>query len=99
MKAILVKDQAAGTAGMKLFERPEPQPLIAIDFVVESDRAQLSEIVERVRDGRLRTNIGNVSALDEAVVRRRCGRAISAPADWKIGNPEMACRRRLRRIS
>ncbi|HEX3887731.1 MAG TPA: NADP-dependent oxidoreductase, partial [Phenylobacterium sp.] len=32
----------------------------AIDFVVESDRAQLAEIVERVRDGRLRTNIGAV---------------------------------------
>src|SRR5438876_9690267 len=39
----------------------------AIDFVVESDRAQLSEIVRRVRDGRLRTNIGNVSTLDNAV--------------------------------
>jgi NADPH:quinone reductase-like Zn-dependent oxidoreductase len=40
---------------------------IAIDFVVESDRAQLSEIVQRVRDGRLRTNIGTVSTLDDAV--------------------------------
>jgi NADPH:quinone reductase-like Zn-dependent oxidoreductase len=40
---------------------------LAIDFVVESDRAQLSEIVQRVRDGRLRTNIGNVSTLDDAV--------------------------------
>jgi NADPH:quinone reductase-like Zn-dependent oxidoreductase len=39
----------------------------AIDFVVESDRAQLGEIVQRVRDGRLRTNIGNVSILDDAV--------------------------------
>ena len=39
----------------------------AIDFVVESDRAQLSEIVQRVREGRLRTNIGNVATLDEAV--------------------------------
>jgi NADPH:quinone reductase-like Zn-dependent oxidoreductase len=39
----------------------------AIDFVVESDRAQLSEIVQRVRDGRLRTNIGNVATLDDAV--------------------------------
>ena len=39
----------------------------AIDFVVESDRAQLTEIVQRVRDGRLRTNIGNVAALDDAV--------------------------------
>jgi NADPH:quinone reductase-like Zn-dependent oxidoreductase len=39
----------------------------AVDFVVESDRAQLSEIVQRVRDGRLRTNIGTVSSLDDAV--------------------------------
>src|SRR5262249_16892336 len=28
---------------------------LTVDFVVESDRAQLSEIVQRVRDGRLRT--------------------------------------------
>jgi len=40
---------------------------VAVDFVVESDRAQLMEIVQRVRDGRLRTNIGNVSTLDDAV--------------------------------
>src|SRR5690349_11228160 len=40
---------------------------MAVDFVVESDRAQLTEIVQRVRDGRLRTNIGNVSSLDDAV--------------------------------
>src|SRR6516162_698714 len=40
---------------------------LAVDFVVESDRAQLSEIVQRVRDGRLRTNIGNVSTLGDAV--------------------------------
>jgi NADPH:quinone reductase-like Zn-dependent oxidoreductase len=39
----------------------------AVDFVVEFDRAQLSEIVQRVRDGRLRTNIGNISSLDDAV--------------------------------
>jgi NADPH:quinone reductase-like Zn-dependent oxidoreductase len=39
----------------------------AIDFVVEADRAQLGEIVQRVRDGRLRTNIGKVSSLDDAV--------------------------------
>jgi NADPH:quinone reductase-like Zn-dependent oxidoreductase len=39
----------------------------AIDFVVEADRAQLSEIVERVRGGRLRTNIGTVASLDDAV--------------------------------
>ncbi len=40
---------------------------MAVDFVVESDRAQLSEIVRRLRDGRLRTNIGKVSTLDDAV--------------------------------
>jgi NADPH:quinone reductase-like Zn-dependent oxidoreductase len=40
---------------------------LAVDFVVESDRAQLGEIVERVRDGRLRTNVSDVVALDGAV--------------------------------
>jgi NADPH:quinone reductase-like Zn-dependent oxidoreductase len=40
---------------------------LTIDFVVEPDRAQLSELVQRVRNGRLRTNIGKVAALDDAV--------------------------------
>jgi hypothetical protein len=44
-----------------------PADGLAIDFVVEWDRAQLREIVQRVRDGRLRTNIGNVATLDDAV--------------------------------
>jgi NADPH:quinone reductase-like Zn-dependent oxidoreductase len=48
---------------------------MAVDFVVESDRAQLSEIVQRVRDGRLQTNIGTVSSLDDAVAAfNRTGR-------------------------
>jgi NADPH:quinone reductase-like Zn-dependent oxidoreductase len=62
---------------------PEARPNdgLAVDFVVESDRAQLSEIVQRVRDGRLRTNIGNVSTLDDAVAafnrtERRKGKTI-----------------------
>jgi NADPH:quinone reductase-like Zn-dependent oxidoreductase len=48
---------------------PEAQPAdgLAIDFVVESDRAQLIEVVRRVRQGRLRTNIGNVATIDDAV--------------------------------
>ena len=48
---------------------PETRPAdgLAIDFVVLPDRAQLGEIVQRVRDGRLRTNIGNVATLDDAV--------------------------------
>jgi NADPH:quinone reductase-like Zn-dependent oxidoreductase len=58
-----------------------PADGLAVDFVVESDRAQLSEIVQRVRDGRLRTNIGNVSTLDDAVValnptERRRGKTV-----------------------
>ena len=62
---------------------PEARPAdgLAVDFVVESDRAQLSAIVQRVRDGRLRTDIGNVSTLDDAVVafnrtERRKGKTI-----------------------
>ena len=48
---------------------PEARPVdgLAIDFVVMSDRAQRGEIVRRVRDGRLRTNIGNIATLDDAV--------------------------------
>jgi len=54
---------------------------VATDFVVESDRAQLGEIVQRVRDGRLRTNIGTVASLDDAVAafnptQRRPGKTI-----------------------
>jgi NADPH:quinone reductase-like Zn-dependent oxidoreductase len=53
----------------------------AVDFVVESDRAQLAEIVERVRDRRLRTNIGLTTSLDDAVAAlnspdRRNGKTI-----------------------
>ncbi|MFG2169248.1 NADP-dependent oxidoreductase [Micromonospora chersina] len=48
---------------------PEAQPAdgLTVDFVVEADRAQLREIVQRARDGRLRTNIGIVATLDDAV--------------------------------
>src|SRR5216110_958109 len=54
---------------------------LAIDFVVESDRAELSEIVQRIRDGRLRTNIGTVAPLDDAVAafnstERRPGKTV-----------------------
>lgn len=58
-----------------------PAAGLAVDFVVEADRAQLREIVQRVRDGRLRTNIGTVATLDEAVAafnstERRKGKTI-----------------------
>jgi NADPH:quinone reductase-like Zn-dependent oxidoreductase len=50
---------------------------LAVDFVVESDRAQLCEIVQRVRDGRLRTNIGTVSTLGEAIAAFNPAKRIS----------------------
>lgn len=48
---------------------PQARPAdgVAIDFVVVSHRAQLGEIARRVRDGRLRTIIGKVATLDDAV--------------------------------
>ncbi len=62
---------------------PEVRPAygLAVDFVVESDRAQLGEIVRRVRDGRLRTNIGDVATLEDAAAalnptERRKGKTI-----------------------
>jgi NADPH:quinone reductase-like Zn-dependent oxidoreductase len=53
----------------------------AIDFVVEADRDQLGEIVQRVRDGRLGTNIGTIASLDDAVTafnskERRMGKTV-----------------------
>jgi NADPH:quinone reductase-like Zn-dependent oxidoreductase len=58
-----------------------PADGLAIDFVVESDRAQLTEIVQRVRDGRLRPHIGVVAPLDDAVAafnptQRRAGKTV-----------------------
>ena len=55
----------------------------AVDFVVESNPAQLSEVVQRVRDGRLRTNVGQVVSFDEAVsalnsTERRQGKTVIA---------------------
>src|SRR5438034_8837535 len=44
-----------------------PSGGLTIDFVVVPDRVQLSEVVQRARNGRLRTNIGKVAVLDDAV--------------------------------
>lgn len=74
----------AGGTLVSIVGPPEARPAngLAVDFVVESDRAQLSEIVRRVQDGRLRTNIGSVSTLDDAVAalnptERRKGKTIT----------------------
>jgi NADPH:quinone reductase-like Zn-dependent oxidoreductase len=59
----------AGGTLVSIVGEPEARPDhgLTVNFVVESDRAQLSEIVQRVRDGRLRTNIGSVSDLNDTV--------------------------------
>jgi len=58
-----------------------PTDGLAVDFVVEADRTELGEIVQRVRDGRLRTNIGDIASLDDAIgalnpTTRRRGKTI-----------------------
>jgi len=58
-----------------------PRDGVAIDFVVEADRGQLVEIVQRVSDGRLRSNIGEVATLDDAIAAlnpqgRRSGKTV-----------------------
>src|SRR4029453_14158440 len=73
-----------------------PADGLAVDFVVESDRAQLSEIVQRVRDGRLRTNIGTVSTLDDAVAafnptERRPGKTIIRIRPCGLAEADAAC--------
>jgi NADPH:quinone reductase-like Zn-dependent oxidoreductase len=59
----------------------QPADALVIDFVVEADRAQLTEIVQRVRDGRLQTNIGAVAPLNDAIAtfnstERRSGKMV-----------------------
>ncbi|MFM0003932.1 NADP-dependent oxidoreductase [Paraburkholderia dipogonis] len=59
----------AGGTLMTIAGPTEARPAngLTIDFVLVPDRAQLGEIIQRVRDGRLRTNIGNIATLDDAV--------------------------------
>jgi NADPH:quinone reductase-like Zn-dependent oxidoreductase len=78
--AALIK---AGGTLVTVVAPPEARPVdgLSIDFVVEADRAQLGEIVQRVRDGRLRPNIGTIASLDDAIIalnptERRKGKTI-----------------------
>ena len=83
-----IQKQSAGLIGpggtlVTVVGPPETQPrhVRAIDFVVESDRNQLTAIAQRVSSGRLQTNIGTVAPLDDAVsalnpTERRKGKTI-----------------------
>ena len=84
---IIPPDQVVEALASGTSAAPEPADQVEVDFGaqefvdLESDRAQLSEIVQRVRDGRLRTNIGYVSTLDDTVAalnptERRRGKTI-----------------------
>jgi NADPH:quinone reductase-like Zn-dependent oxidoreductase len=58
-----------------------PEEGLSVDFVVESVPSQLTEIIQRVRDGRLRTNIDAVAPLDDAIAalnpsQRRKGKTV-----------------------
>src|SRR4029079_6985287 len=56
----------AGGKVVSVVGPPEARPAdgLAIDFVVESDRGQLGEVVQRVRDGGVRTSIGKAANLN-----------------------------------
>jgi hypothetical protein len=65
-----------------------------VDFVVPDPA--LSEIVRRARDGRARTNIGNVAALDDAIAafnptQRIKGKTIIHVRPWGPGEGERFC--------
>jgi hypothetical protein len=47
----------------------------------------LSDLVQRVRDGRLRTNIGNVAALDDAVAAFNPTKRIKGKTIIRARNP------------
>jgi NADPH:quinone reductase-like Zn-dependent oxidoreductase len=58
--------------------------VLVVDFVVEADRCQLGELVQRVRNGKLKTSIGDTVSLDNAVAalsapERRKGKTIIRP--------------------
>ncbi|WP_142687452.1 NADP-dependent oxidoreductase [Chitinophaga polysaccharea] len=63
-----------------------------IDFVVEADPIQLNEVVQRFREGRLRTNIGAIATLDDAIATfnstgRINGKTIIRARPYKLIGP------------
>ena len=81
-QADLLFDALGGAVGARLAERVRPGGTVvaipgppsttrsdihATFFVVETDRSQLSELADRVLSGRLRTFVGDVITLEQAV--------------------------------
>src|SRR5215475_4607052 len=94
MKAIVVTDQAAGTAGMKLVERPEPQAAIN-DVVVQVHASGFtwdeltwpSTWTDRLGRGRTPSIPGHelagvVTALGDGTTGLSVGQRVFGLADW-----------------
>jgi hypothetical protein len=78
---MLLLAESIGTSGDRKGAAHDRRQRVDTRRIVESDRAQLSEIVQRVRDGRLQTNIGAVAPLEDAVAafnstERRAGKTV-----------------------
>ncbi|MGG7664145.1 NADP-dependent oxidoreductase [Dyadobacter sp. BHUBP1] len=58
---------------------------LTIDFIVVPDRAQLTELAERVKSGRLRTYIGNIANLDDAVAAFNTAKPTKGKTIIRIG--------------
>ena len=80
MKAIVVTDQAAGTAGMKLVERPEPQAAIN-DVVVQVHAAGFvnTETVEHAF-GTMKARMGATHFLTKTLPKVAAEMALSVLA-------------------
>ena len=53
--------------GITGWNEEQADGVLNIDFVVEADRKQLGEIVQRFREGHLKTSAGSVVTLDDAI--------------------------------
>src|ERR1051325_9350790 len=99
MKAIVVTDQAAGTARMKLVERPEPQPAIIAVVVrvyasgfVNTELGWPSTWTDRLGRGRPPPIPGHelagvVTALGYGTTGLSGGQRVFGLTDWLPGGP------------
>jgi NADPH:quinone reductase-like Zn-dependent oxidoreductase len=62
----------------------------AVFFVVEPDRDRLSDLAQRVRDGRLRVVIGSVRPLSEVPTAFASGRRTPGRTIIRVAEPDAA---------
>ncbi|HJP72752.1 MAG TPA: NADP-dependent oxidoreductase [Pseudonocardiaceae bacterium] len=88
---VLERSAAVVRAGGTLVTIAEPPKVCptegrAVFFVVEPDRAQLVDLAQRVRDGRLRVRVGSVYPLTEAATAFQPGRRAHGKTIIRVGN-------------